>query len=81
MVLGKGGREIGVLAGVVIDVEDWQVTHIEVKVNKDVLETMGMKRPVFGTRTIKVPVSQISRSSDAILLEAELPEVLFSDQE
>lgn len=79
-VLGKGGREIGELAGIYIDVDNWKVTYIEVKVLKDVLEDMGMKRPVFGTQTIKVPISQISRTSDAILLEAELSEVSFSNE-
>jgi len=79
-ILGKGGREIGELSGILIDVDDWRVASIEIKVHKDVLEAMGMKRPVFGTQTIAVPISQISRTSDAILLEAELSEVLFSNK-
>lgn len=80
MIMGKGGREIGVLTGIDVDVDKWRVTNIEIKVNKDVLEAMGMKRPVFGTQTITVPISQISRTSDAILLETELSEVLFSNK-
>ena len=40
----------------------------------------GIKRPLFGTQTIIVPSSQISRTFDAILLEAELSEVLFSNK-
>ena len=79
-ILDKGGREIGELAEIEIDVDDWRVTSIEIRVHKDVLEDMGMKRPVFGTKNIKVPISQISRTSDAILLEAELSEVLFSNK-
>jgi len=78
-ILGKGGREVGELSGILIDVDDWRVTSIEIKVHKDVLEAMGMKRPVFGTQSITVPISQISRTSDAILLEAELSEVQFTN--
>ena len=77
-ILGKGGREIGELSGILIDADDWRVKSIDIKVHKDALEAMGMKRPMFGTQTITVPISQISRTSDAILLEAELSEVLFS---
>ncbi|MFO8070504.1 MAG: PRC-barrel domain-containing protein [Polyangia bacterium] len=80
MIMDKGGHEIGVLAGIDLNVDNWRVTDIEIKVNKGVLKAMGIKRPVFGTQAITVPISQISRTSDAILLEAELSKIQFSNK-
>jgi hypothetical protein len=42
--------------------------------------TLSATRPTFGTRTITVPITQISRTSDAILLETELSEFLFKNK-
>lgn len=81
LVLGEGGREVGLVTEIAVDVEDWRLVALEVKVNKDVLEEMGMKRPVFGTRTVRVPISQIARIADVILLKTELPDVEFEEKD
>jgi len=77
-VIGQHGREIGVIADMSADVETWQLQSLEVKLNRETLGDLKLKRPWFGTQTVHVPVSEISGATDNLVLKCLLEEMEFS---
>jgi len=76
-VIGQHGREIGVIADMSADVETWQLQSLEVKLNRETLDDLKLKRPWFGTQTVHVPVSEISGATDNLVLKSLLEEMEF----
>ena len=77
-ILGQHGREIGVTTDMLADVETWQLQSLEVKLNRETLDELELKRPWFGTQTVLVPVSEIPGASDNLVLKHSLEEMEFS---
>ncbi len=77
-VIGQHGREIGVITNMFADVETWQLQSLEVKLNRETLDDLKLKRPWFGTQTIHVPVSEISGATDNLVLKSLLEKMEFS---
>ena len=59
-IIGQHGRAVGVISDMFADVETWQLQSLEVKLNRETLDDLKLKRPWFGTQTVHVPVSEIS---------------------
>jgi sporulation protein YlmC with PRC-barrel domain len=77
-VVGQHGRAVGVVKEVLVNVETWHVECLEVKLNRDTLEELELKRPLLGTQTVRIPTSQVSGASDVIVLKAMLEDLEFS---
>ena len=75
-VMTKDGREIGKLSDVEIDHEEWSVTAFLVKLDRDLLETFEMKKPMFGTVALPIPVDFIGALGDKLMLEKTLEELV-----
>jgi sporulation protein YlmC with PRC-barrel domain len=68
-VVSQDGRVIGEIESLHIDVESWRVAFIGVKVRKDVLDELRLKRPFIGTQVIRIAADQISGASDTVVLK------------
>ena len=77
-IIGQHGREIGLITDMFADVETWQLQSLEVKLNRETLDDLKLKRPWFGTQTVHVPVSEISGATDTLVLKHSLEEMEFS---
>ena len=67
------GRVIGTVADVLLD-PTWQVTDVQVKVEKAAAKEMGLKRPLLGSLLILVETSRIKAVTDQVLIDIQLAE-------
>ena len=77
-IIGQHGREVGVISDMFADVDTWHLKSLEVKLNRETLDDLKLKRPWFGTQTVHVPVSEISGATDNLVLKHPLEEMEFS---
>ncbi len=77
-IIGQHGREIGVITDMFVDVVTWQLQSLEVKLNRETLDDLKLKRPWFRSQTVHVPVREISGATDNIVLKSLLEEMEFS---
>ena len=78
-IIGQHGREVGVITDMFADVKTWQLQSLEVKLNRETLDDLKLKRPWFGTQTVHVPVSEISGGTETLVLKHPLEEMEFSN--
>ena len=80
-VVSQDGRVIGEIESLHIDVETWKVIALGVKVRKDVLDELSLRRPFLGTQVIRIPAEQISGASDTVVLKPPFSGVTFEGGE
>ena len=73
-VICSNGFDLGQLNGVEIDTATWQVSFLHVKLSKPAAEDLGFKKR-FGTSTVCVPTSLVSKVGDNVLLNKSLDEL------
>ena len=74
-VLSQDGKEMGAVDDLVLDDEGWTLTALVVKLDRDLLESFHMKRPMFGSQTVHVPVGFVSGVGDKVILHKKLDEL------
>jgi len=74
-VLSSDGREVGTVTGVQFDVQTWTVLWLDVKVLRDALPDMGLKKPLMGTHSIKISPDRIHNITDAVMLSPTIAEL------
>jgi sporulation protein YlmC with PRC-barrel domain len=74
-VICAGGFDLGELNGVEMNTDDWQVTHLHVKLSKPASEDLGFKKRFIRSSTVCVPTSLVSKVGDNILLNKTLDEL------
>jgi len=77
-IIGQHGREVGVITDMIVDVGSWQLQSLEVKLNREALDDLQLKRPWFGSQTVRVPVGEISGATDNLVLKSLLEKMEFS---
>ncbi|MGE0791410.1 MAG: PRC-barrel domain-containing protein [Sandaracinaceae bacterium] len=75
-VLTQDGREIGKLSDIVIDHDSWKVVALTVRLDRDLLERFELKKPMFGTQELILPIGFISGVGDKIVLHQKLEAVI-----
>lgn len=70
-VIGKQAQIIGKVCGIEVDTNTWKVMHICVEVDKNVVESLGLKKPKIGNVKVNIPTEIIDVTSDRILLKNE----------
>jgi sporulation protein YlmC with PRC-barrel domain len=68
-VISLDAQNIGEIIGVNVDTNTWKVTDLEVKLNKEAVEEMGLKKPKLGSVTVCLPVTYIERFGDVITVK------------
>jgi len=71
-VLSGDARVIGTVEGVGVDVTSWRVPVLKIGIKKGMEESLGIKKPRFGSTTIYVRTEEIESISDMITLKPEL---------
>ena len=81
-VIGKLAHLIGKVSEIVFDTNTWKITHICVDVDKNIVETLGLKKPMLGSAKATIPIEMVEAISDRILLKNasmdELKQVMTS---
>lgn len=77
MIVAGDGREVGEVDDVYIDVVQWRVTALGVRLRREVLDELHLRRPLLGSQTIRLPVEQVGAVSDTVVLKPPLADVTF----
>ena len=68
VIAGKA-RILGKVIGVEVDTETWKVTNLQLDLDKNVIEDLGLKKPMLGSVKITFPVEIVDGISDKIILK------------
>ena len=74
-VITADGRHIGDVTGMEIETESWKVQWIDVKLDRDVLEGLKVKKPLFGTVTARFSPDRVKTVTDTVLLAIDFAQV------
>ena len=74
-VISQDGREIGQVSDIALDSSSWRIDTLVVKLERDLLESFHMKKPLIGTQTIQIPTSHVSGVGDKVILHKKLEEL------
>jgi len=82
-IITADGREVGEVGTLEIELDTWKIQWLELKLLRDVLETRGLKKPVFGTIHARLAPERIRSVTDNVVLTvdfAQLGTLLASDE-
>jgi len=71
-VLTSNGRHIGEVVALEVETDGWQVQWLDVKLLRDVLDELKIKKPIFGTQTARIAPRHFKSMSDAVLLALDM---------
>jgi len=75
-VIAKGGRHLGYVDNFIFAPEkEWAITSMVVKLEKAVLNDLGMKKPPLGTPSIKILSEDIKTIGDMVMLNIDIGEL------
>jgi sporulation protein YlmC with PRC-barrel domain len=74
-ILTQDGREVGYVEAIDVDLETWKVQSMELKLRRDALEALHIKRPLFGTRSARLSVEHVSGVTDSVVLKTGMEEL------
>jgi sporulation protein YlmC with PRC-barrel domain len=74
-VIETGGRILGTVSGIEIDLLSWKVTHLKVQLSYDAVESLGYKRPRFGHIEIMISVDTVKAVSDVVTLDKSIKDL------
>ena len=73
-VIGTKGYNLGTVKGAEVNVVDWRITHLHVKLSSQAADELGFKKR-FRSSTVCMPVSYISAVGDVVTLNRALTEI------
>ena len=76
-ILARDGLELGHVDSLIVDTDTWQVTALGVKVARDKLEQLNLKRKLVGSQSVVVPTSEVAAATDVVMLKGPLSELSF----
>ena len=63
---------LGEVDGAHADINTWNITRLDVELTKEATEELGLKKPLFGSVTVCLPISTIKNVGDVITLNKSL---------
>ncbi|MFW6067461.1 MAG: PRC-barrel domain-containing protein [Myxococcota bacterium] len=69
-VLTQDGRDVGHVEALELDTAGWRVPALRVKVRRDQLEGLGLKRPLIGGKAARIAVDQVADVTDHVILKS-----------
>jgi sporulation protein YlmC with PRC-barrel domain len=73
-IVATDGRILGTLEGVAVN-NDWTVSGLTMKIDKDAFEDLGAKKPFLGTLRLDVGVDHIKAMGDNIVLNKPIKDL------
>lgn len=73
-VVTADGRLVGMVEGTVLDTSNWTVPVLRVGLKKGVEETIGLKKPLFGSASVYIKTEGVDSLLDVLTLTKELKE-------
>lgn len=67
-VIGTDGRKLGVVVDTEVETMTWGVSSLVVKVNKNVIPLLGLKKHLFSPTTIKIKPLMVQGAEDVVRL-------------
>jgi len=82
-VIAQAGREVGVVLGLDVELDGFAIRTVEIKLRREILESLDMKVPLMGTQTIHLDISHVSAIGDTVVLTTTLEQLaaVVGDQE
>ena len=74
-VITADGRHIGDVTGIEIETDSWKVQWIDVKLIRESLDGLKVKKPMFGTVTARFSPDRVKTVSDTVLLAIDFAQV------
>lgn len=71
VVVDSQGVVIGEVCDYLVDTKRWQVTDLQVKIEKKKAKELGLKTPFFGNLLVLIEVGRIRSMTDQIILALE----------
>ena len=68
-VIDKLAHLIGKVSNIKVDTNTWKITHVCVDVEKNMVNGLGLKKPMIGSAKAAIPIEMIDAISDRILLK------------
>ncbi len=74
-VISADAHEIGEVEDIVVDTQGWRVESLELKVSKDVADSIGVDRGIIHGGKLSLPVDMVQSVGDSILLKVPSTEL------
>lgn len=71
-VIGADGRAIGEVTGVMIDSETWGVATLQIKLRREVGDTLGIHHRMFQSPVMELPIQTVQSVGDAVILSMSI---------
>jgi sporulation protein YlmC with PRC-barrel domain len=74
-VITADGREVGEIGTLEIELDGWKVQWLELKLLRDVLEALQLKKPIFGTVNARLATERIRSVTDNVVLTIDFEQL------
>ncbi|MEM1347681.1 MAG: hypothetical protein AAGI01_03930 [Myxococcota bacterium] len=74
-VINEEGVTLGEVIDYLIDIDEWAVTDVQVKIEKTVAKELGLKTPFFGSLLVLFSVDLILSAEDNVMLGIERDDI------
>jgi len=74
-VIETGAKIIGTVSGIEIDCSEWKVTHLQIELTDELVETLGYKKPFLGHVEILLSVDAVKAIADVVFLNKAMREL------
>lgn len=74
-VVGEDARVVGKSTGAQIDLSQWLITHIKVKLTEEAMRELGYKKPLLGSLEVLLPVGSVKAVGDIISVSKSIKEL------
>jgi len=73
-VITKDAFNVGKISEAIMD-DYWRITHIQVKLTKEAIQELGLKKPILGYVTVCLPTHYVRSIGDVITLNRNRSEL------
>lgn len=74
IVANGDGFVIGVIDDYLIDLSNWQICDIQVKIEKATAKDLGLKTPFFGSLLVLIDIAHIRSATDQVIIDIPVGE-------
>lgn len=71
-VISSDAHDLGEVTGAHIDIDNWKITDLDIKLTSETIKKLNLKKPRFGSLVICLPVTDIKEVGDVIVLKYSL---------